>query len=325
MKFRTSRIRLLGACALLFGGASLLAAQSGSGKPPVKPPAKPSAKAPAKATTKATPPKPDTAIKQVEAPPPLTNPMGRIEGMVFDSVHMRVLADAAVMLEGSTRTGGTDIRGRFVVDSIPPGSYRVHIDHPLLDSLGLQMVTDTIGVADGKTTALVLSVPSSQTLVELSCPPARRSLGPAAIIGRVLDADTDAPLDSVRVSFAWAEIDLRTIRRVARTRDVLSGTDGVYRICGLPNQLEGTLQAIKKGVTTSEVKIVFEGQLLRVQGMRLGNANTVARAEPDTAKRRDPSIGPIFSAPTMQRGNASLTGRVVSANGSAAWRNAHGK
>jgi hypothetical protein len=97
---------------------------------------------------------------------------------------------------------------------------------------------------------------------------------------------------------------------------VATGPDGVFRVCGLPNQVEGTLQADKSGIVTAEVKITFEGQPLMIQGLRIGNANTVARAEADSSKpATQPASGNRLSPVVLQRGNAVLTGRVVAANG----------
>lgn len=237
-------------------------------------------------------------------------------GTVWDSVHAAPLAGASVFVEGSLRVGMTSERGGFMIDSIPAGAYRVRIEHLVLDSLGVQMVTDTVHLADGDRHTLELAIPSPETLVAISCPANRRTLGPSAIIGRLLDADTDEPVGGARVSFAWAELSLTAgLRRVPRLRDARSGPDGVFRVCGLPNDVEGTLQAEKAGVLTSEVPIAVQGQSLVVQGLRIGNANTVARAQADTSRSRPAQAGARFSAPTLQSGQAVLTGRVVAANG----------
>jgi hypothetical protein len=238
---------------------------------------------------------------------------------VFDSVHMAPLAQATVFLEGGSRAGRTTDRGVFILDSIPPGQYRVRVDHVLLDSIGVSMLTQAFDLAEGDSKTIELAIPSSATLVALSCPAARRALGPSALIGRLLDADTDEPVKGANVSIAWEEMSLNAgLRKVPRVRSALSGDDGVFRICGMPAQVEGTLQAMNKGVTTAEVKVKFEGQPLVIQGLKIGNANTVAVSTGDSAKarQREAAIGRSFSAATLQRGSATLTGRVVNAAGS---------
>ncbi len=238
-------------------------------------------------------------------------------GFVFDSVHMAPLGDATVSLVGTTRTTLTTDRGVFKLDSIPAGSYRVRVDHVLLDSIGVQMVTQEFELADGQSETIQLAIPSAASLVEVSCPAARRALGPSALIGRLLDADTEQPVKGARVSVAWEEMSLNAnLRRVPRVRDALSADDGVFRICGLPNNLEGTLQAQLGKALTAEVRIRFEGAPLVVQGLKIGFDNVIAIGG-DSAERRqrEAAVGKSFSAATMMTGEASLTGRVTNAAG----------
>ena len=298
---------MLGAVAVIATPQPLTAQQK---KPPVKPaPKTPMKPQPAK-------PAPDSAA-QPAVPAAAPQPMGAVTGTVFDSVHNAPLRNATVSIEGTAHITLTNSYGIFRIDSVPPGTHRVRVDHELLDSIGIQMLTEPFELADKEEKTLSLSMPSGETLVNLSCPPARRALGPAAIIGRLLDADRDTPIDSARVSFAWSEISLQTLRRVPRVREAFSGRDGVFRICGLPNEVEGTLQAFKGGVSTAEVRVTFEGQTMMVQGLKIGSAATVTKTESDSAERRarEAATGPMFSAVTVQRGAARLTGRVVNANG----------
>lgn len=246
--------------------------------------------------------------------------MGAVAGTVYDSLHAEPLAGARVLIVGTQRGTQTDAKGTFRVDSIPPGTYRVRIDHVLLDSLGLQMVTNEFPLADQELKSVTLAVPTGETLVALSCPPGRRALGPSAIVGRILDADTDAPVDSARVSFAWSELSLQAMRTVPRLREVVSGSDGVFRICGLPGQFEGTLQGVKNGVRTAEMRVTLDNQALAVEGLKIGTPQTVTRTETDTSTRRAQPAGartPATVAPTviLLRGNAALNGRVLNAAG----------
>ena len=259
-----------------------------------------------------------SAVKAVTpAAPPI--PMASLTGTVYDSVHGSSLADATVSVEGTDRVTLTNRLGIFLLDSVPLGTHRVRVDHVLLDSIGIVMVTEPLELKDGDSPTFKLAIPSSASLVAVSCPAARRALGPSAVIGRLLDADTDLPVGGARVSVAWLEMSINAgLRKVPRVREALSGADGVYRICGLPGDFEGTLQATLKGVSTSEVRLKFEGQPLIVQGLKIGNANTVVAAATDTAtarRQKEASAGPSFSAARLQTGNASLTGRVVNANG----------
>ena len=305
--------------AAVLGFAVTVSSVSDGQQPPRKPP---SARRPAPApirvdTTKKTA---DSLAAQAAAATPAPRaPAAVLFGTVFDSVHMAPLTGATVVLEGTARMAITTDKGVFRIDSIPPGKHRARVDHVLLDSIGMAMVTNDMELVDGAVESVMLTIPSSTTLVELSCPAARRALGPGALIGRVLDADTEVPVQGARVSVVWEEMSLNAgLRKIPRRRDGLTGADGVYRICGLPPQFEGTLQAESNRVTTSEVRVKFEGDALVIQGLKIGNANTVASATGDSAKQRlkETAVGKMYSAPTLSRGAAALTGRVLNAAGS---------
>lgn len=246
--------------------------------------------------------------------------LAALTGTVFDSLHGIPLEQAIVSIEGTQRGAMTNRMGLFLIDSIPPGQHRVRVEHIVLDSLGITMLTAPFEIAPGDGNSIALSIPSAAALVEVSCPPARRNLGPGAVIGRLLDADTDKPVEGARVSVAWLEMSLNAgLRKIPRLRDALSGPDGMFRICGLPAGFEGTLQATYKGISTSEVRVKAEDTPLVVQGLKIGNANTVVAGVPtDTAalrRQKEAQTGPTFSAITLQTGNAVLTGRVVNAAG----------
>lgn len=259
----------------------------------------------------------DSAARTDTAATDSARPQGMVMGAVYDSVHFLPLSGAAVLVEGSTRMGFTNERGAFVIDSVPPGSYRVRVEHAVLDSLGIQMLTDPFQLAQGEQRVLELAVPSGETIVTLSCPAAVRRLGPGAIIGRVVDADTDAPVASARVTYAWQQLSLSgtNVRMEPRVRGVNTGPDGVFRICGLPNDVEGTLQVERGQIKTAEVKIVFQGQTLVVQGMQIGSAATITALDIDSIGDSVRVADSRLASAVVQRGEAVLIGRVVAANG----------
>ena len=125
--------------ALLF--AAPLAAQKTPPKTPVKAPA-------AK----------DTAAKaKTPAPVPEVPKYGFLQGVAIDSVHEEPLVGALIQVEGTGRIGPTDSLGRFLIDSILPGSYRLIVDHPLLDTLGITLVTPAMPFAVNTTPAMTIT------------------------------------------------------------------------------------------------------------------------------------------------------------------------
>src|ERR1700687_1504074 len=54
----------------------------------------------------------------------------QIVGGVVDSLDGRYLSGADVLIEGARATLLTDSLGKFRIDSLPPGTYRVGVFHP---------------------------------------------------------------------------------------------------------------------------------------------------------------------------------------------------
>jgi hypothetical protein len=292
---------------LAAGTLVLSTAAEAQRRPPVPPVRRP--------PTEAAPVVKDTAAKDSATAVVPSLPLGAVFGTVYDSVHHAALVGAMVSVDGTTRHAFTTDKGAFRIDSIPPGRYTLRVGHELLDSLGMALITDSLQIAASAVLPVALAIPSSETLVAASCRAALRALGPSAVIGRLLEADADRPVAGARVSVAWSEISLRdNLRRVARVRDAVTGPDGVFRICGLPNEMNGTVQAMHNGVTTAEVKVLIQGEPLIIQGLRIGSAETVVAAD-DSAALARARDGARFSAATVQKGQAVLNGRVVNGAG----------
>src|SRR5512144_1436642 len=113
-------------------GALLLASPVLAQAPTSRPKITPSAPAPTK-------PAPTTIAPAPGSTGPLagSSTMGYLQGVAIDSIHGTPLVNAMIQLSGTDRVGITDSLGRFLVDSIKPGSYKVDVDHPILDTLGI--------------------------------------------------------------------------------------------------------------------------------------------------------------------------------------------
>jgi hypothetical protein len=231
--------------------------------------------------------------------------------VAIDSLHGEPLVGALIQLEGSGRIGITDSLGRFLVDSIKPGSYRVVVDHPMIDTLGISLVTPPMEIAVNEVTKAVIAVPPGEFLVNLFCPAARRTLGPGALVGRVREPDSDSAAIGARVSFVWYDPDppglpaqLRPTKRPPRVREATVGADGTYRLCGLPEKYEGKLQAQRKdGGATAEVPVTQDDGLLALRSMSVAALPAVASHDSTGAVRK------------VARGSARVFGKVVNKNG----------
>jgi hypothetical protein len=186
--------------------------------------------------------------------------------------------------------------------------------HPLLDTLGISLVTPPLALAAGETRIIELAVPSGETLVSLMCPAARRALGPAALVGFVHDADSDAPAQGAKVSLLYYESDPLGLKKTPRVREQQIGPDGRYRICGLPPTMIGKLQVFRNGVQTGEVPVQLGDsatnttQLLAMRSMSISSQSqvvTAASTPNDTGAKRA----------TVLRGRARVSGKVLNKYG----------
>src|SRR4051812_22946232 len=131
--------------------------------------------------------------------------MGRLEGTIAPWTASRSVQAARVWLvhlesdSSTTVTAAVDARGRYHVDSLPAGRYLVQVSHPTLDSLDVTLPAGPLMIAEGRTTRSDFSLPTGERLRAVVCPGV--SLGPekAVLAGRVVDAETEMPIDGAKV------------------------------------------------------------------------------------------------------------------------------
>jgi carboxypeptidase family protein len=257
----------------------------------------------------------DTASQKLMAPG-----TGSIMGAALDSLHDAVLAGAGISVVGLPgRHTVTQPTGLFRLDSIPPGRYVLELTHPILDSLGVRVQSDSISVEAGKVQTVELAIPSAHTVTQTVCTPAKLRFGPGVILGRVIDADTDKPAVGAEVSVAWMETEVSTtigLRTSPRVRKATVAADGTYRICGVPPNFTGTLQAIRGAAKTAEVPIQVMDQSISVRLLYMPPAAVAASG--DSSARSVPSrvaravlIGKVTNA-----GGVPVPGARVSVQGS---------
>jgi uncharacterized protein (DUF2141 family) len=235
------------------------------------------------------------AQKKTTTVPAATSNAGTavIAGVVLDSLNGRFLTGADVMIEGAKKTLVTDSVGKFRIDSLPPGTYQVGVFHPLLDTLGLTIATKPFHVGPDSATFIVLAVPSAATIIHRECPVRPRAQGTSAVIGQVRDPETLQPVGGAEVSIAWSQIDVSKEHGVTRTPHVVYDSTnalGAFRICGLPNSMQATLQAKRGKSVTAEIPIALGEQEseLFARTLLLSHIDSGAKA-----------------------GNAAVSGRVV--------------
>lgn len=192
--------------------------------------------------------------------PPAGSRTGKaqIVGVVVDSLNGRFLSGADVIIEGTKATLETDSLGKFEIDSLAPGTYQVGVFHPLLDTLGITLVTKPFRIGPDSSSFVLLAVPSAPTIIRAACADKPGGGDKSAVIGHVYDPETLQPIAQAEVSVAWAEIEVSNefgIRRTARLMRDSTDLLGTFKICGLPSSLQATLQARRGSTVTAEIPV----------------------------------------------------------------------
>ena len=233
--------------------------------------------------------------QQTTPQPPVPAKTGRAEimGTVIDSLNGRYLSGADVIIEGAKATLVTDSRGGFRIDDLAPGTYQIGVFHPMLDTLGLTLATKPFHVGPDSSISVLLAVPSKTTIIQRACPVRPRARGTSAVIGQVQDPETLQPVAGADVSIAWTEIEVSKeagVRRSPRLLRDSTDASGSFQLCGLPNSMQGTLQARRGGSVTAEIPIT------------IGEAETELFARTLLLSRADSGT---------KVGNATVSGRVL--------------
>jgi hypothetical protein len=234
-------------------------------------------------------------------------------GTVYDSVRLRPMAGALVRVDTSEIFALADGDGRFRIEGIPPGLHYLRVESPILDTLGIALRSPALNFAAGDAKVAELAIPASEALVMRLCSSAWRARGPAALMGRIREADTGKPAVGAKVSLLWFEIESQMpLRRSPRVREAIVTADGTYRICGLPTELDGKAQVIRGNLTSGDVPISFGLDILALRSMSIAPVGAVIV---EAAPKTDSTGTPVPAAPTRIVGSARLSGRVTNKAG----------
>lgn len=188
--------------------------------------------------------------------------LGRVDGIVFDSVTMRPAAGALVQLvlrnvpSAETRSTTADGRGRYEFRELPAGSYLIGFYFPGSDSLNIELPPAVVDIKAGERTRANLAVPSPRRIIAALCRvPMADSIG--AIVGFLRDARNHSPMVSGSVSAGWNEITIGAagITIAPVTARAAVATNGSFVLCGVAPGGEATFVG-ENGRDTSGMIVV---------------------------------------------------------------------
>ncbi len=241
--------------------------------------------------------------------------VGRVRGLIFDSLSNRPLSGATVLISGSERIGVTDDRGRFDLDNIAVGKRTLTFSTPSLDSLGLFTLGRDISIAAGQTVDLSLNTPSFATVWKSLCPRTPTLRGDSGIVyGSIINAANEQRLEGARVFVSWFAIATNGTK-VSMERPVSTArTDstGNYYACGVSSDMMLTvdIEAGALAAGTAEVQL---------GASRVSRRDFLVSAElrtpPPTLRATSRMGAPSLPAVARPRGTATLRGLVRDARG----------
>ncbi|MFQ5536813.1 MAG: carboxypeptidase regulatory-like domain-containing protein [Gemmatimonadota bacterium] len=234
----------------------------------------------------------------------LTAGTATVEGVILLEEGADPVAGARVALVGTADTVVTGSDGAFRFTELVPGRYEVAFSHPELDAWGYVPPPAPVEGEKGRVTSVQLTLPSTATLLALSCreEEGERPERSAVLVGRVTDSDTGEPVSGVQVLIEWektgfsarsdgrktgegaaAGAEMRWMYRVSsQGKGVVAMTDadGYYRACAVPrntrvqlsarwgpfNAMADTLRISDEDPVRREDLVILMGEPTRVNG-----------------------------------------------------------
>ena len=244
---------------------------------------------------------------------PARAPHLSVVGQVYDSVANRPLADALVQIVRTNalrmaRSGMTDSRGRYRIDSVAPGEYFVSFFHAALDSLQVQAPVRRVTLGARDPEQVNLGIPGTERIMAALCPGLPPFDSSAVIVGEVRDADSGEPLPNATVTADWMEfvIDER-IHLEPLTARTWTGPSGSFALCGLPSG-DVAVHAKWEGRASGTLEVTMAARGIGRRDFALAEGTTfvtIAGEATEGGTRAD----------TLLRGPARLTGVVLNEAG----------
>lgn len=228
-------------------------------------------------------------------PPRSLDAQAIVRGVVFDSLITHApLANATVVVQGTTHTALTDRRGRFVLRDLAPGRYALGFFHPMLDSLDIAAPARLVDVGAAEQREVELATPSANGVSRLLCGRAAEA-STAVLFGTLRAAEDGAPLLGAEASVRWFEVQIAggRARQVERSARDTTGVDGRYLLCGVPNDIALTLVATHRGQSTGPLYLELDSVGVARRPLTISTTDPAARILPDAVPDDTVAVGRV--------------------------------
>jgi hypothetical protein len=180
--------------------------------------------------------------------------VGRLAGVVWDSIAGAPLAGARVFLSGTRWTATTDTAGAFAIDEVPEGRYTAAFAHRVLVEWGAVPLTASVEVRAGAEARAELGVPSRATIAASRCTPEERRTMETerrGVVSGVVTRD-GRPAPGATVRFTWPAMDRRARQVELLFVQVETDADGKFTACAVPTGVQLTLRVRGPGLALEQ-------------------------------------------------------------------------
>ena len=189
-----------------------------------------------------------------------------LRGVTFDSLSGKPLSTATVRIIGRAGAAISDSKGRFRFDSLAAGSYMLVMEHPRVDSIGLNEIIARTTVPDNRREVqMSVAIPSFETLWSGACRIPSTPFDQGILYGAIREPSSQGGVDGARVAVSWIEIGVDAAKKLKQTRFTLNtetDSTGSYIACGVP--VDVPLQVTAGVDSASQITVDLPSQNLRV-------------------------------------------------------------
>lgn len=224
--------------------------------------------------------------------------VGRLQGVVYDSIARRPLRGALVQVAlrdqpAVSRSLRTDDAGRFVLDSLAEGVWMLAALHSRLDSLGVPPLVREVRVRAKRTERLTLAVPSPRSLYTQVCGEASPNDSAGVLLGQLRHVQTGPLAAPGTVQLQWLDLVVNVgrgggVSRSMQRVEVPTSATGAFVACGVPAGGALRVQGAQGADSTGIIEVTVPTHGLARVNLAIGSAIrlpvSVASEQPDSLR-----------------------------------------